>query len=567
MSVEPGALADLTADSYYVRFGSGIDFYRKTLVSGRIPWRFIGAIHEYIHSDEDRRSERLEGVSVEVTKIGGDAKGRWENDVRVLEEELEQHPDDPRSAFYLAQTYRDLGRTYGSREQLQSALEWYRRRAVMGGWVEETYCAWHQAGLLSAELGDWPAAADALLRGWEVRPERLEAVHALAVGLRQQGLHRAAYRYTSLVADLQPLPVPLDLLFVEPWVYRWGMLFEHSIDSYWCGEYETTVAACKRLLAIEDLPASHRAQTVRNMSFAVQATVARSAAEPARVRKIMATGTPTRGLRGHDTLTPVELRAPGLARRLAELCGLSTQDVDRRLLGLGTALEVTVPRLADWPLRVRPGTSDVAQLDLVCNGSQHLPPEDLEDPELIVDLGASIGITTLDLARRYPMAHIVAVEMDAASVTICAQNLQPLGDRATVVGAAVASHDGTIAYSTAGDPAHHSVTANGEGRATSISLDTLFEHTASQRAVDYLKMNIVGSEHDVLRAAGRWPRSVASITVVAYGRNGVDDAVDELRTLGFEIVPSEDRHRVSGVRHDARPWRGGPRRAFARLRG
>ena len=51
--------------------------------------------------------------SIEVTKIGGDSKGRWENDIRVLESELEANPHDQRSAFYLAQTHRDLGRTIG----------------------------------------------------------------------------------------------------------------------------------------------------------------------------------------------------------------------------------------------------------------------------------------------------------------------------------------------------------------------------------------------------------------------------------------------------------------------
>ena len=567
VTASPDALSQLTADSYTVRFGTGIDFYRKTLVSGRIPWRFIGAIHEYIYSEEDRRSERLEGMSVQVTKIGGDAKGRWENDILVLQAELERNPGDQRSAFYLAQTYRDLGRTSGDQERIQLAIDWYRRRADMGGWVEEIYVAWHQAGLLSAELGDWPAAANALMRAWEVRPERLEAAHALTVRLRQRGLHHAAHRYSSLAASMQPLPVPLDLLFVEPWVYKWGMLFEYSITSYWCGDYETAITACKRLLTIKDLPPGHREQTVRNMNYGVRAAVARTAAEPPQVRKIVATGTPTRGLRSPDRMTPVELRAPGLARRLAELCGMPVQTVDRRLLGLGSALEVSVPRLADWSLHVRPGTSDVAQLDLVCNGSQHLPPEELEDPDVIVDLGASIGITTLDLARRYPSARIVAVEMDAASVALCAQNVEPLGDRMTVVGAAIADHDGTLAYSTAGDPGHHFVAAGGEGHATAISLDTLFQHTANGEIVAYVKMNIQGSEAAVLSAGGRWAENVRAITVIVHPGYGANDAIDDLQKLGFTTVSGEERHRVCGVRPDAHPWRTGPLRALTRLRG
>ena len=567
LSVAPGALSDLTADSYLVPVGSGAAHYRKALVKGSIPWGFVGAIHEDVHSDQDQRSERLEGVSVEVTSVGGDATAHWENDIRVLREELERNPDDQRSAFYLAQSYRDLGRATGDSAQLRLALEWYRRRAEMGGWAEEIYVAYHQAGVLSDELGDWPAAADLFVRAWEARPERLEAVHALTVGLRTRGLHRAAYRYASLAAAMQPLPVPPDLLFVEPWIYRWGMLFEYSITSYWCGDSETSTAACRRLLAIDELPEGHREQTVRNMNYAVRAAVARTADQPRSVLRITAPGTPTRGFRAADFLTPQELRAPGLARRLAELCGMPAQTVDRRLLGLGSVLEVNVPRLADWPVRVRPGTSDVAQLDLVCNGLQHLPPEELEDPALIVDLGASIGITALDLAKRYPSAHIVAVEMDAASVALCTENLAPLGDRVTVVGAAIADHDGTVAYTTTGDPAHHAVANAGEGQATAITLDTLLQHTASGRVVNYLKINIEGSESAVLRSGGRWAESVGAITVIVHGGYRTEEAAGDLRKLGFMAVADDDRYRVCGTRHDTRPWRAGSRRALSRLRG
>jgi len=245
---------------------------------------------------------------------------------------------------------------------------------------------------------------------------------------------------------------------------------------------------------------------------------------------------------------------------------MPVQTVDRRLLGLGSALEVTVPRLADWSLHVRPGTSDVAQLDLVCNGSQHLPPGELEDPAVIVDLGASIGITTLDLARRYPSAHIVAVEMDAATVALCAQNVEPLGDRVTVVGAAITDHDGTLAYSTAGDPGHHFVSAGGEEHATAISLDTLFQHTANEQIVAYLKVNILGSEAAVLSAGGRWPDSVGAITVIVHPGYGANDATADLQKLGFTTTAGEERYRVCAVRHDPRPWRIAPRRALTRFR-
>jgi FkbM family methyltransferase len=562
----PEQLSQLSADAYFVRYGSGVAYYRKTLVSGRLHWRFVGSVHEYVHSDEERTSARLDDVSIRSIATATARHGGAERDAELLERELERDPADARSAFYLAQTYRDLGHQSDDRERLRQAVHWYRVRAEMGGWAEEAYCAWRELGVLSDELGDWPAAVDAYLRGWELRPSRLEAVHGLTVGLRTREQHHAAHRFASLAANLEPLPLPADLLYVEPWIYRWGMLFEYSITAYWVEQYEASIAACRRLLEIEELPPAHREQTARNMDHAVRASVSRAAltAPPRPARAPRAPGTPTRGLRAPDTLTPLELRAPGLARRVAELCAMPVQTVDRRLLGLGRILEVTVADLAPWPLRVRPGTSDIAQLDLICNGRGHLPLEELRAPELILDLGAGIGIATLDLARRYPSAHLIAVEMDAANLELCAHNLERLGGRVTLVGAAIADTDGAVDYTTGGDPAHHAVAARGEGHASAITLDTLLEHAGGGLVVDYLKMSIEGSEQSVLRAGGRWPSCVRQISVVPYGDYDLDDALADLRALGFTISGGDEQARACGTREDGVPWRSGPLRGLAR---
>src|SRR5437764_14427545 len=45
VSVEPGALDELTADSYMVRHAGDFEFHNKRLVSGHRDWRFAGAAH------------------------------------------------------------------------------------------------------------------------------------------------------------------------------------------------------------------------------------------------------------------------------------------------------------------------------------------------------------------------------------------------------------------------------------------------------------------------------------------------------------------------------------------
>lgn len=295
LEADPAAFEGLTADAYLLRHVGDVEYRTKRLVSGRLGWSYEGVVHEYIVTDQEHATGRLDQVTIHSWSIGGTRKGRWQRDAKLLEDRLERAPDDGRAVFYLAQTYRDIGLEGDDRELIALAVDRYRRRTEMGGWDEELYCAWHQVGVLSAQLGDWPNAADAFVRAWETRPARLEAVHDLAVGLLERGRFRAAHQFTRLAASMRPLPVPDDLLFVAPWVYEWGLLFQYSISAYWCEEYDVSIAACKRLLAIERLPDGHRRQTLLNAQHAMREK-AREAAERGATRHVWAhSGQPTRG--------------------------------------------------------------------------------------------------------------------------------------------------------------------------------------------------------------------------------------------------------------------------------
>ena len=190
---------------------------------------------------------------------GGSRSDKFERDVRLLTADLERDPGNTRTVFYLAQTRRDLG-------ERDKAIALYTRRSLMGGWDEEIYFSLLQVGELKAEEGDWPGAMDALVAAWEHRPRRLEALYELTSRLRLQGRYQSAHAFA--LAGLGQRQ-PDDLLFVRPWVYRWGMLFEYSISAYWVGDYANSLKACDELLGMPDLPEVHRRQTEANRGFAL----------------------------------------------------------------------------------------------------------------------------------------------------------------------------------------------------------------------------------------------------------------------------------------------------------
>jgi glycosyltransferase involved in cell wall biosynthesis len=290
-------LGALTAGAYLLLQSSGVFEYRtKRLVRGDLRWRYVGSTHEFIEtSDGTETVEPLDALVVDHHADGHSWENKFERDIDLLTRDLLHDPANGRAQFYLAQSCRDLATRTGNRHMLTNAADHYQRRAEMPGWDEETYFAQYQVGVLAARMGQWPRAIEAYIGAWESRPERLEAVHALTVGLRERGCYRTAHRFARMAANLKPLQIPDDILFVAPWVYQWGILFEYSITSYWVGDFRSSFAACKKLLTIETLSEECRALTISNAQHAVRECTRAAAQPPARERKLTHTGTPTRG--------------------------------------------------------------------------------------------------------------------------------------------------------------------------------------------------------------------------------------------------------------------------------
>jgi glycosyltransferase involved in cell wall biosynthesis len=255
----------LTADFYDVPVRHGtIAHHRPQLFSNRLPFSFKGVLHEYLEVPPGNLTrETVKGFAVHASTGGArsDNPRKYQDDAAVLESALATETDPfliSRYTFYLAQSYRDGG-------EREKSLAHYLKRAELGHWNEEIYVSLFEAGNLMAAL-DRPF--EEVLATWErasqLVPGRAEALHAAARYCRQKSKNAQGMEFAQRGSELkQP-----SGLFVQPWIYEYGILDELSINAYWAGAYRESLDATLKLLASDKLPASMVQRVAGNARFA-----------------------------------------------------------------------------------------------------------------------------------------------------------------------------------------------------------------------------------------------------------------------------------------------------------
>lgn len=254
----------LDKDYYYINIKNNNTVYvRNSLINDKLNWRWHGVLHEYIHAPEARTVETLNGVVNIYRPEGARSKDprKFYKDAEIFEEALKENPNQSRYRFYLAQSYRDAG-------EHKLALENYRKRIEMGDWDEEVFWSMLNAAHLEKEIGLPPEVFLAsYIKAYQYRPTRAEPLYYVANYYRMKGDHLACFLIGAIGANI---PLSKDRLFVQKWVYDWGLPIEYSVGAYWTGNYAICRDVCLKMLANGELPEG-TAQTVKaNLQFANQ---------------------------------------------------------------------------------------------------------------------------------------------------------------------------------------------------------------------------------------------------------------------------------------------------------
>ena len=267
----------LTADGYTMRIDDGVVYWRPQLFRNGVPWRYKGVLHELAVCDVPHSIEQFDGdYRILSRRIGGRNldPDKYLRDAEVLLAEHHRHPDDPRTVFYLAQSYYCYG-------DFANSKKWDQRRAEMGGWEEEVYYSMYRVAEAMAKLGEpWPEVQDAYLRAWNYRPTRAEALYSLARHCRIAQNYPLGHLFAARAAELPPTE---DVLFVNAEVQAWRALDEQAVCASWIGRPAEALAISRRLVARDDLLEEDRQRIEANRDLMVPPVLAAAVTYPADV--------------------------------------------------------------------------------------------------------------------------------------------------------------------------------------------------------------------------------------------------------------------------------------------
>jgi tetratricopeptide (TPR) repeat protein len=224
------------------------------LVSDRHDWHYVGVTHEFIVSDTARSRHKLQELSVTHFADGTSRKEKFQRDIQLLKGGLKSDPENARNVFYLAQSYRDIG-------NLPQAIEWYEKRASLGGWGEEVWHSLYQVARMQHRLGlAWPLVLTAYLDAYQFRPSRLEPLFHLARYYRETGQYHLGHLYARAVNET---PYPDDLLFIEKSIYDYELLMEHALCCDRLGKHDEADRARDAVIANADTPEQVRREAIQ----------------------------------------------------------------------------------------------------------------------------------------------------------------------------------------------------------------------------------------------------------------------------------------------------------------
>ena len=220
-------------------YGS-LKYRRWNIIRNNQLYRWEAPVHEYLVPTTPTTSAFVGFITLLARKEGNRTKkgdsGR--RDIEMFEEYLKEKPNDPRTYFYLAQTYEEAG-------EYDNAIEMYKKRMTLGGFYQEKYMAALRTGRILNSFKRYVQALEVWEEGRKIVPLRLEIPYEIMMLLKKQDKIDDAY-FIGLEA-YNKHKYTTSHLFIEEAIYTWKFFMEFSVVAYYSKNYDIAYEVGKRL--------------------------------------------------------------------------------------------------------------------------------------------------------------------------------------------------------------------------------------------------------------------------------------------------------------------------------
>lgn len=234
----------LKADAYnIIQKNGGMSYYNTRLIKLSIDAKCVSPTHEYYDLPNGSTNDRLDSLWIDDIGDGGCKIDKFDRDIRLLKQGIEDEPNNGRYYFYLANSY------FNSNRKGES-IPYYQKRIEIGGWSEEVFYAHLNLGHAFIATNQPEMAISTWMKAYEVHSTRSETIYEICKYYREKGLNKLSLVFYNLGKSI-PYPKG-DVLFIHDDVYQYKFDYELSIIGFYTGTTNLHKITTKLLNHIPD---------------------------------------------------------------------------------------------------------------------------------------------------------------------------------------------------------------------------------------------------------------------------------------------------------------------------
>ena len=220
------------ADQFHILQGSDAFYYQNMrIVKNNGLYSYTGVTHEYINTPQNSQTYSFEKTTLFIKDIGdgGSKHDKFERDIRLLLEGIQNEPNNERYHFYLANSYHDSGK-------YEEAIEAYKKRISLGGWKEEVWYSYYRIGSCFKHMDKINDAIHYWTEGYQFYPERLEGLYEIIKHYRVISKHKLAHMFYKEAKEILDMNHQRNgYLFLHDDVYTSRLFYEYTVFAAYLG--------------------------------------------------------------------------------------------------------------------------------------------------------------------------------------------------------------------------------------------------------------------------------------------------------------------------------------------